>query len=160
MPGQLSHYSRALTYWPEFNIVVFAVLLNWPWEFLQVPFFIGMPAAEHWQGVKTCTRATFGDAVIMLVAYWSVAAVAGRYWLLRPRFVHIASLVAVGVAITVVIEKLAVSGAWVQGWSYSAQMPTAFGIGLTPVLQWIILPPLTVWFCKRQLGPGLLGTKE
>jgi hypothetical protein len=156
MPEQLSEQSQSLTYWPEFNIVIFALLLNFPWEFLQVPFYSGMPTAEHWQGVKTCTQATFGDAIIMLVAYWCVAAVAGRYWLLKPRIVHIASIVAVGVTITILIEKLAVSGAWVAGWSYSERMFTAFGIGLTPVLQWIILPPLTIWFCKRQLGPGLL----
>lgn len=57
-----------VTYWPEFNIAVFAMLLNWPWEFLQVPFYSGMPSAEHWEGVKACTQATLGDAAIMLVA--------------------------------------------------------------------------------------------
>ena len=73
-----------LTYTPEFNIAVFAVLLNSPWEFLQVPFFNEMPSADHWEGVKACTRATLGDAGIMLIAYWAVAVRAGRYWLLRP----------------------------------------------------------------------------
>ena len=150
----LSQEPQGLTYLPEFNIVVFAILLNFPWEFLQVPFYAGMPTADHWQGVKSCTQATLGDAVIMLVAYWCVAVVAGRYWLLRPKIAHIAALVAVGVGITIVIEKLAAAGAWVQGWSYSERMLTAFGIGIAPVLQWVILPPLTVWFCKRQLASG------
>jgi hypothetical protein len=151
MPEQLNQKTQGLTYLPEFNIVIFALLLNFPWEFLQVPFFEGMPTVEHWQGVKSCTQASIGDAVIMLVAFWCVAAFAGRYWLLRPKFAHIGSLVAVGVGITILIEKLAVSGGWVQSWSYSEQMLTAFGIGITPVLQWIVLPPLTIWFCKRQL---------
>ena len=154
MPEQLNQETQGLTYLPEFNIVIFALLLNFPWEFLQVPFFEGMATAEHWQGVKSCTQATIGDAVIMLVAFWCVAAFAGRYWLLRPKFAHIGSLVAVGEGITIVIEKLAVSGVWVQSWSYSERMFTAFCIGITPVLQWIVLPPLTIWFCKRQLGPG------
>ncbi len=156
MPEQLSPRIRGLTYLPEFNVVIFAFLLNFPWEFLQVPFYGGMPSAEHWQGVKSCAQATIGDAVIMLVAYWCVAGFAGRYWLLQPKLVHIGSLVAVGVGITVLIEKLAVSGSWVQGWSYSERMLMAFGVGITPVLQWIVLPPLTIWFCKRQLGPGLM----
>ncbi len=112
MPEQLNQETQGLTYLPEFNIVIFALLLNFPWEFLQVPFYGGMPTAEHGQGVKSCTQATIGDAVIMLVAFWCVAAFAGRYWLLRPKFAHIGSLVAVGVGITILIEKLAVSGGW------------------------------------------------
>lgn len=104
MHAQLSHGSQGLTYWPECNIATFALLLNFPWEFLQVPFYGGMPTAEHWQGVKSCTQATIGDAVIMLVAYWCVAAFAGRYWLLRPKIVHVISPVAVGVGITILIE--------------------------------------------------------
>ena len=58
MPEQLSQGPRGLTYLPEFNIVIFALLLSFPWEFLQVPFYGGMPAAEHWQGVKSCTQAS------------------------------------------------------------------------------------------------------
>jgi hypothetical protein len=29
-------------------------------------------------------------------------------------------------------------------------------VGLTPVLQWVIVPPLVVWFVKRQLA----GTRQ
>jgi hypothetical protein len=152
-----SRRSSGFTYLPEFNIAVFALLLNWPWEFLQVPFFREMPSAEHWEGVRTCTRAALGDAVIMLVAYWTVSVRSGRYWLLRPSASQLCVFLAVGLAITVVIEKLAVSRLWMDGWSYSDLMPLVpfLDVGLTPVLQWIVLPPLAVWFCKRQLGPGV-----
>ena len=34
---------NALTWTPEFNVVLFALLLNYPWEFLQVPLFDRMP---------------------------------------------------------------------------------------------------------------------
>jgi len=143
-----------LTYSPEFNIVVFAILLNLPWEFLQVPFFSGMPAAEHWQGVKACTRATLGDAIIMLIAYWGVAIRCGRYWLARPGALRLALFVSIGLVITIVIEKLALAGLWMDGWAYSERMVLVPGldVGLTPVLQWIVLPPLALWFCMRQVG--------
>ncbi len=36
---------------PEFNVVLFAFLLNFPWEFLQVPFFAEMPAMVHWDAI-------------------------------------------------------------------------------------------------------------
>lgn len=155
MPEDAKH--RGFTYSPEFNIVLFAILLNWPWEFLQVPFYGDMPSAAHWQGIQTCTQATVGDGIIMLVAYWCVAASAGRYWVLRPTFLQIASLIAVGLGITVVIERLATRGAWIATWSYSERMAIVplLGIGVAPFLQWLVLPPLAVWFCKRQLGPWL-----
>lgn len=43
---------------PEFNVLLFAFLLNFPWEFLQVPFFRDMPAMDHWEAVRVCTQAT------------------------------------------------------------------------------------------------------
>lgn len=142
------------TYLPEFNIAIFAALLNWPWEFMQVPFYRDMGTTEHWQGIKACSQATLGDSVIMLIAYWCVAAVRGRCWLLRPTAPQVAGFASVGLAITIAIEHLATSGAWVTSWSYTDQMPMVplVNIGLLPVLQWIFLPPLVVWFCRRQIG--------
>ena len=37
-------------------------------------------------------------------------------------------------------------------WGYAAGMPLIFGIGLSPLLQWLILPPLMV-VAYRKLGP-------
>ena len=144
-----------ITYWPEFNVAVFAILLNLPWEFLQVPFFRQMPSSEHWEGVKACTRATFGDAVIMLIAYWGVAVRGGRHWLLHSGTLQLAAFITIGLVITIAIEKLAVAGFWIDNWTYSAHMVIVPGleVGLTPLLQWIVLPPLVIWFCKRQIGP-------
>ena len=60
----------AFTLWPEFSVTLFALLLNHPWEFIQAPLFAGMASMAHWDGVKACTRAALGDAVIMLFVYW------------------------------------------------------------------------------------------
>lgn len=46
---------------PEFNVVLFGLLVNLPWEFLQVPFFRGMETALHWAAVKECTAAAAGE---------------------------------------------------------------------------------------------------
>ena len=37
-------------------------------------------------------------------------------------------------------------------WGYAADMPLIFGIGLSPLLQWLILPPVMV-LVYRKLGP-------
>ena len=69
----------------EFNVVVFALLLNLPWEILQAPLFAGMADAPFSYAIQGCARGTVGDAVIMLLAYWTVSAVAGsRHWILDP----------------------------------------------------------------------------
>ena len=140
---------------PETNILIFAFLLNYPWEFLQAPFFEGLAVAAHWDAVKICTRATFGDAVIMLIAYWIIAVAASdRWWFRAPSRVQMLGFIAAGVIITVAIELFATQSmdpAW--GWRYADAMPTVpvVGVGLTPLLQWILLPPLTIWFVRRQL---------
>ena len=97
----------AITAQPEFNVAVFAFLLNYPWEFSQVPLFAGMPDTPHWTAIKVCAMATLGDIVIMLVAYWCVAFVArSRRWIAAPTAEHLILFVAIGLAITVVIEQL------------------------------------------------------
>lgn len=137
---------------PEANVAVFAFLLNYPWEFLQVPLFRGMAEAPHWEAVKFCTGATLGDAVIAVVAFWGVTAACGnRRWILRPSAVQVAGFTATGLAITLVLEWLATGP--LGRWAYAEAMPIVplLGVGLSPVLQWILLPPLVAWLVRRQM---------
>lgn len=133
------------------NVALFAFLLNHPWEFLQAPLFRGMATAPHWDAVKLCTAATLGDAAIETAAFWAVAAVAGPSWVLRPGAGQITGFVAIGLAITVLAEWLA-TGQF-RWWEYADAMPIVplLGVGLSPLLQWILLPPLLAWFVRRQL---------
>lgn len=145
----------ALTWLPEFNVLVFALLLNYPWEFLQAPLFDRMADAPHRQAIMICSLATVGDAMIMLMAYWIVSAcAANRGWIVVPRAAQVALFVAVGATITVVIERLVLQGLWIRDWRYSASMPvfSGIGVGLSPVLQWLLLPPLVIWFTRRQMA--------
>jgi hypothetical protein len=134
----------------EANVVLFALLLNLPWELAQVPLFSGMPAAGHWSAIKVCGRATLGDGVIALVSFWAVAAAThNRRWILRPNGLQVSAFIASGVVITIVTEWLA-TGA-LDRWTYAQAMPTILGIGVAPLVQWIVLPPLISWFVRRQL---------
>ena len=138
---------------PEVNVAIFAYLLNFVWEMFQVPLFAGMRQMPHWEAVRFCARATLGDAEIAVVTFWLVAAFAatGRRWLLRPTRRHVAGFVAAGVTITVVLE-IVFTRVW-HRWSYSDLMPVVpvLGVGLSPILQWVVLPPVIVWFVRRQL---------
>ena len=159
MSRRAAHLLHTLTSQPEFSVAVFALLLNLPWELLQVPFFSEMPSAEHWRGVKTCVQATAGDAVIMLLAYWAAGISSrDRFWLCRPKASQLFIFFSAGVLITIAIERLALAGVWRGGWSYSDRMYVipALEVGLSPVLQWLVLPPIVLWFARRQvLGTSL-----
>lgn len=143
----------AMTATPEFNLAVFALLLNFPWEVLQAPLFEGMSAAPHSAVIGACLQATLGDAVIMLLAHLSVViATRRRRWVMAPALREVAGFVTVGVAITAIIEWLATRGHWVQSWVYSSSMPLipGVGVGLSPLLQWVLVPPVVLWFAHRQ----------
>ncbi len=138
---------------PELNVAIFSFLLNFVWEMWQIPFFAATSSDPHWEGVVACTQATFGDAVISLVAFGCVAALArSRLWILDSRPSQVVGFVAVGVVITIILEALATGP--LERWSYTSSMPTlpVLGTGLLPLLQWIVLPPLTLWFVRRQLA--------
>lgn len=137
---------------PELNVVIFAFLLNFVWEFWQVPFYRDMASAPHWPTTKFCSLASAGDAAIALVSFWIVAAVAHtRAWVQEPSAMQVAVFVMVGIVVTVIVEWLATE---VLGWwAYAEQMPMLplLGTGLLPLLQWMILPPLVVWFVQHQI---------
>ena len=72
---RLGRAVRAPTDTPEFNVVAFALLLNFAWEILQAPLFVGMAERLTPEVTKACLQATVGDALIMLLAYGVVAVV-------------------------------------------------------------------------------------
>ena len=142
---------------PEFNVAIFALLLNFAWEILQAPLYAGMADMPHAQVTRACLQATGGDAVIMLIAYGSVAVVSrSRRWIDAASGRQLVLFTAIGMSITVAIEWLATHGYWIGKWSYLSRMPLVpgTGIGVAPLLQWVVLPPLTVWFVRRQLAHG------
>ncbi|KAA8981980.1 hypothetical protein CK501_15000 [Halovibrio salipaludis] len=139
-------------YSPEFNVVLFGFLLNYPWEFLQVPFYRDMPQAAHWDAILFCSRATAGDALIALVSFWGVALVSrNRRWIVQATPWQVIKFSAFAVMITIGLEWHATVVA--ERWAYAEQMPVipVIGTGLLPLLQWIVLPPLIVWLVHRQI---------
>ena len=137
--------------WPETNVVLFAFLLNLPWEMWQIPLFKGTSSLAHGDGVILCTRAAAGDAVIALLAFWLIARVRTRDWIRRPSAVTLGAFVAVGLVATIALEYWATRiGA---RWEYAAAMPRLplLGTGLAPLLQWLLIPPLVVWLVRRQI---------
>jgi hypothetical protein len=150
---RLTRWLANLPNTPECNVLLFSFLLNLAWEYWQVPLFRGMADRPHWEGIVACTRATFGDAGISLAAFWIVVLSARtRIWVLKPRRSDILVFVAIGVAATIVLEYFTTGSR--ERWAYNDAMPRVpmLGTGLVPILQWLILPPVVLWFVRRQIG--------
>lgn len=148
-----SSLERDLTRLPEFNIAVFSFLLNFVWEFLQAPTYAGMVELGHWDGFKLCTSATVGDVGFALTAFWVASLVArSRRWILQPTSFQMLVFIGVGVALTVGFEYYYTNVS--LRWTYSELMPLVppLGTGLSPLLQWLFIPLLVVWFTRRQMG--------
>ena len=135
-------------------IVIFlvAVTFNFVWEVGQSPLFT--PMGGWLLGTWRCFVASLGDGVVVLAI-----AVAGWVlfrrveWFVRPGFTGYAFMGALGAAVAVAIEF----GARATGrWSYSAQMPLipVVQVGLAPVLQMLVLPPL-VFAAMARYGRAL-----
>jgi hypothetical protein len=122
-------------------VFAIAVAVNYVWELAQSPLYAGQDdvGVLLWH----CLRAASGDGVLVLVIFAGGAMLTRRPdWFVRPGTGGYVWMLSAGLLIGVVVEWL---GVHVAGrWAYSARMPVVPGlrIGLVPVLQMLVLPPL------------------
>lgn len=146
---------KALFDHPAFNIALFALLLSLPWEFGQMWLYAGTSEMSHLRGIQICMAATLGDAGIMLFAFWVVAAIARSLgWVHAPTTSQVAGFVVIGLAVTIAIEIMATRSDGTFSWRYAPTMPVTpvLGVGLAPLLMWLVVPLLVLWFVRRQIG--------
>jgi hypothetical protein len=143
---------KTLTSLPELNIAFFSFLLNFAWEVLQTPFFIDI-------SVKISTiiwyrfHCTLGDVVISIGCFWLVALISkSRTWILNPTKAKLLLFVAFGVSYTIFSEIKNVS--LYKLWNYSDLMPVIpyIEVGIVPLIQWIIIPPILILIVRRQIS--------
>ena len=139
-PGWLRTFRRYLA---------FSAVAHLAWESAHVPLYtIGVEgtAGEIASAVLHCTA---GDLVIASSALLAALALAGVEAWPRARFAVVAATaVALGAAYTVYSEWANLArGAW----AYSDAMPTLppLGTGLSPLLQWMLLPPLGLAWARK-----------
>ena len=130
--------------------VLVAVPLNLAWEVAQMQLY-----AFPRQGIVTdlvgCLVPSLGDGLMTLAIYWSGRlAFRDAAWALRPgpRGYLLMALVGFVLAVAVEWNALHRTGAW----AYTPGMPLVpgLGVGLLPVLQMLVLPPLTFLVVGRR----------
>ena len=129
---------RDLARWLTFALTTAA--LSFVWEMAQGGWFASMAPLSFWRATLLGSRATVGDVVITAVAF-AVAAAAARnsHWPAEKRqsLLPFAIFIASGLAVTVAYEIHAIA---VGQWSYAETMPTIAGVGVLPILQWLVIP--------------------
>lgn len=124
--------------------------LHLVWEILHVRLYTlwweERPATIVY-GILHCTA---GDVLIAGAAFLAAAAVTRRLdWPTQAWRTGLPVLLAVGIGYTAVSE-------WVNvyrlgRWAYTSDMPLIAGLGLSPLLQWVLVP-LLGWAGYRRLG--------
>ncbi len=126
--------------------------LSLVWELVQSPLYTDH--SNGWRYVAwTRVHCTVGDVLILLGAFWATAAVfrSWRWPVTRPP--HAAgAFVGFGLAYTVWSEWFNTSVR--EAWTYAPTMPLVFGVGLSPLLQWLVLPALLVFVMRRITTPA------
>jgi branched-subunit amino acid ABC-type transport system permease component len=89
-----------------------------------------------------------GDVMIATLTYLAVA-LAWRQlnWPRQRLWAGGMMLIAMGLGYTVFSEWYNVYR--IESWAYSDAMPLAFGIGITPLLQWLVVPAVMLVLIRR-----------
>ncbi|MGH7410130.1 MAG: hypothetical protein ACREJ6_03580 [Candidatus Methylomirabilis sp.] len=138
------------------RIFVWAVALNFLWEMVQAFAYTGMPPSTF-EATLMCGQASLVDAVMVLAIYWAGVVVFTQInWVKRPRLPGYFFTVAAGLLVSIIVELNAVYR--LEKWGYRPMMPILgpLGVGVFPVLQMVLLPPLIFFFlaCGRRVGEG------
>jgi len=121
-----------------YYIVVISVLLNFIWEMAQMPFYKDMP--WNFNTIVFCFAASLGDSVMILIIFFiGVIFLKDNYWIKDFNLRNILFTLSAGLILAVIVELAALS---LGLWNYSSLMPKLIflDIGLSPVLQMLILP--------------------
>lgn len=135
---------------PVIRLGLYALGVNFVWEMLQAPLFVGMLEMPRWDATALCLQAAAGDAVMIVIAFVVVAlGTQDRTWMLRPRPARLWAFALLAALQGLALEWLSLR---LQRWSYGPAMPVEplFGLGLTPILQWLILPLALLWAVGRR----------
>jgi hypothetical protein len=117
--------------------------LNLVWEVVQLPLY-AMGRYAEWPALGYAVlHCTVGDATVALVSYLIAALATGApRWPLHRPLAGLAVVLAAGELFTIWAEWYNVYV--LRSWAYAAGMPTIRGIGVAPLAQWLVLPPLAL----------------
>jgi hypothetical protein len=126
------------------------VVANLIWEVLQLPLYTIWTTGSAREIAFAVIHCTFGDALIALAALIIALISAGTKGWPAERYNSVLALtLALGVGYTIFSEWLNIVVR--ASWAYSPLMPVVpvIGTGLSPLLQWIVIPAIALTGARR-----------
>lgn len=125
------------------------MLANLAWETAQLPLYTIWGKGTAREKAFAVLHCTGGDVLIALAFLVGALVVVGDPAWPGRHFARVVALTVLGgLAYTVFSEWLNVEVR--LSWAYSPYMPVLpFGTGLSPVLQWLVVPALALWAARR-----------
>ena len=151
MKGTLWFRDRATRRFIGLRYLPLLAALNLAWEAAHVRLYTLWQEAELAYIAFSVVHCTLGDVLIGAIALL-VALIAGREGALAGwRWRQIAVVTTIfGVAYTAFSEWMNLTV--LRSWTYADSMPTiavtTVDIGVSPLLQWLVLPPLSLYLAK------------
>ena len=137
---------------PEISLCCWSFLLNFFWEVIQTYFYTLKDSAFHTM-LYGWLHCTFGDVIITIVSFWAVSILSrSRRWFLKLNPLNYTGFILIGLVYTFFSEMVNVQ--IFKSWNYNEYMPIVpwMKVGLTPVLQWLIIPSIAILFVRRHLS--------
>ena len=136
---------------PEVGLALWSFFLNFFWEVVQT-YFYSMKEAPFSTMLYGWIHCTFGDVLLTLGSFWLVSIVSrNRRWSLKLNRLNFVGFIMIGIIGTVISERINVH--LLNSWSYNQSMPVIpwLKVGLTPFLQWIVIPPVAILLVRHHL---------
>ena len=137
---------------PLRTYVAVLTLGNLAWETLQLPLYAIWTTGNLREQAFAVLHCAGGDMLIGLAALTLALVLIGK----RGFWPVALMAIALGLAYTGFSEWLNVYAR--QSWAYSEWMPTLplgpYRIGLSPLLQWLLVPGAALWMVRRSLTLG------
>lgn len=145
-PLYAAHDSRFLQ--RAIKIFIVGSLVNYPWEVGQIVFYDF--SGDYLDAAIHCILPSLGDGIILLIIYLAGWIVFRRFdWTDASHIKNYAVMLGAGLIVAIVMEWL---GMVILGrWQYKPLMPTLpfLHLGLLPILQMLVLPPLIFYLVAR-----------
>lgn len=125
-----------------------ALLLHGTWEIAQLPLYSLWDDPDRWRVARYVAHCLAGDVLIATTTYLLIVIVFRNFdWPARRPWSAGMFLLVLGFAFTAASEW---ANVYVLGvWAYKDTMPLVAGLGLTPLLQWLVVPVLMILIQRR-----------
>ena len=129
-----------------------AFWLHLAWEIAHLPLYTLAADNDRVRIAQYVLHCTLGDVLIATATFLATALVWRRFdWYRTQPLAGSAVMIGLALSYTAGSEWFNVYRR--AAWAYASSMPTVGGIGVTPLLQWIVVPVLMV-AAMRRWGSG------